>query len=174
MFIRIAGVLAILVMTGANASAADCSNGPIAATPVKGVVVGHPFTPTYNTIDTTPGQNTLNDVKLDEYNLAFASDDQSTQIKMVLAVRAGTRLDGKTFRMTGGGDSNQPSVAPGIPEIQGWDLSAGAVSSNFVDEPATLRVELGTRLGKTISGKIHFCAVKSKTDISGTFTATGE
>jgi hypothetical protein len=169
MRIRIA---AAFVMLAANASAADCSNGPIAATPVKGVIVGHPFAPTYNTIDTTPGQNTLNDVKLDEYNLAFASDDLSTQIKIVLAVRAGTSIDERTFRMTGGSD--QPGVAPGVPEIQGWDLSAGDVSSNFVDEAATLRVELGARHGKTITGKVHFCAAKSRTDIAGSFTATGE
>jgi hypothetical protein len=170
---RIAGIAFVMFATGAFAAPVDCSNGPIAATPLKGVVVGHPFAPTYNTIDTTPGQNTLNDIKLDEYNLSFASDDQSTQIKIVLAIRAGTKLDGRTFRMTGG-DGDQPAVGPGVPEIQGWDLTAGDVSANFVDEAATLRVELGPRRGKTITGKVHFCAPKHKTDIAGTFAATGE
>jgi hypothetical protein len=173
MLIRIAHTVIGIVMLAAGASAADCSVGPIVTTPVKGSVAGHPFAPTYNTIDTTPGQMTLNDIKLDEYNLSFASDDQSTQIKIVLAVRAGTKLDGRTFRMIGG-DGDQPAIGPGVPEIQGWDLTAGNLSTNFVDEAATLRVELGARRGKTIAGKVHFCALKSKTDIAGTFTATGE
>ncbi len=175
MIFRTGGAAAALVMLAAGVSAApvDCSNGPIAATPLKGTVSGHAFAPTYNTIDMSPSQMTLNDIKLDEYNLSFASDDLSTQIKIVLAVRAGTKLDGRTFRVTGG-SGDQPAIGPGVPEIQGWDLTAGDVSANFVDEAATLRVELGPRRGKTISGKVHFCLPKYKTDMAGAFAATGE
>jgi hypothetical protein len=175
MFMRIASTSAALVMLAAGACAApeDCSNGPIPATPLKGTVTGKAFAPTYNTMDSSPSQMTLNDIKLDEYNLSFANDDLSTQIKIVLAVRAGTKLDGRTFRVTGG-SGDQPAIGPGVPEIQGWDLKAGDVSADFVDEAATLRVELGPRRGKTISGKVHFCLPKYKTDISGTFSATGE
>jgi hypothetical protein len=169
---RTFGIAIALALVSTAAVAADCSVGPIAATPVKGTIAGHAFAPTYNTIDATPGQNTVNDIKLDEYNLALASDDLSNQIKIVLAVRSGTKLDGKTFRMIAGDE--QPGVGPGVPEIQGWDLSAGDVSANFVGETATLRVELGPRMGKTISGKVHFCAPKYKTDVAGSFTATGE
>lgn len=168
-----AAVLLVLAVSAASATPADCSKAPIPPTPARGTVSGHAFTPTYNTIDATPGHNELNGIKLDEYNLALSMDDISNQLKIVLAVRTGEKLGGRTFRMTAG-DDPQPAVGPGVPEVQGWDLSAGDVNANFVDEAATLRVELGTHKGKSWPGKVYFCLPKYKTEIMGTFTATTE
>jgi hypothetical protein len=97
----------------------------------------------------------------DTWRLVFRTEDdifapRSVTVKVL--VPKGKRLDGRTFRkLPDTPTDKQPSVAEGLPEVQGWSLEdkpAGLNLSHVFTANADLKLEFGTRQGKRFPGKI--------------------
>lgn len=158
----------------AFAAPADCSVGAIAGTPVAGTVNGKPFVPKEITVAVTRNGMAMNDAKFDKYELALMTDGIFNELTVTMLVPLGKKPDGRVFReLAIDSIGGQPSAAPGLPEIQGWDLEleAADVATSFTQDTAAIRVEWGTLTGGSLSGRIHFCAAGPKAEIAGSFTA---
>lgn len=156
------------------APAPDCSKLPVPDVPVKGVVNGQPFVPNEISIHMTPLGMVINEDKFDRYDLSIESDGIFNAASVDFLVRAGTRPDGKTFRVFPTDSiSAQPAAASGTPEVQGWDLEleSANVDTSFTQEIASIRVEFGKQTGDMMPGKIYFCVPGVDATIRGTFSA---
>jgi hypothetical protein len=169
-------VMTVVLLAATPAfAAADCANGPIGDGPVHGTVNGTPFVPQATTIDITKDGMVVNEVHLDRYALAIMTDGIFNELTVNMMVPGGKKPDGRIFRVLPVDDIGaQPAAAEGTPEVQGWDIEieAADVKTGFTETTASIRVELGTRKGDTLPGKIHFCVPSAKTEIEGAFTAT--
>ena len=170
----LAAALAFLAAPPALGAPADCSKGPIPDVPVHGIVNGKAFEPKETTIGVTKDGMTVDDLHLDRYALAIMTDGIFNELTVNMMVPGGKKPDGRVFRVLpidsiGG----QPAAAPGTPEVQGWDiqLEAADVDTSFTQTTASIRVELGTRTGDTLPGKIYFCVPSVGAEIMGTFSA---
>ena len=169
-------VLATLLTTPALAAPApDCSVGAIAATPVAGMVKGHKFVPKTIEVHVTKDGMEMDGAKFDKYELSLMTDGIFNALTVNMLVPLGKKPDGRVFRaLPIDSIGGQPAAAPGLPEIQGWDLQLeeADVDTSFTQESAAIRVEWGTAKGGVLPGKIHFCSAGSDTDIAGSFSAT--
>jgi hypothetical protein len=169
--------LVMLLATASPAFAvpADCSKAAIPNVPVHGTVNGQPFEPKETTIDVTKDGMVIDGVHLDRYALAIQTDGIFNELTVNMMVPGGKHPDGRVFRVLPT-DSihDQPAAAPGTPEVQGWDLEleSAQVDTSFTQDIASIRVELGTRKGDVLPGKIYFCVPSAKAEIMGTFNAT--
>lgn len=164
----------LLVATPAFAAPADCANGPIPDVPVHGTVNGKPFVPQQATIGFTKDGMVVDNVHLDRYALAIQTDGIFNELTVDMMVPGGKKPDGRIFRVLPVDSIGaQPAAAPGTPEVQGWELEQenADVNTSFTQGVAAIRVELGTRKGDEIPGKIHMCVPDVKAEIVGTFTA---
>ena len=154
---------------------ADCSKAPIPDGAVHGTVNGKPFVPQQATIDVTKDGMVINDVHLDRYVLSIQTDGIFNELTVNMMVPGGQKPDGRTFRVLPTDDiGKQPAAAEGTPEVQGWDLEQenADVKTSFTQDTASIRVELGTRKGNILPGKIHMCVAGVSAEIVGSFSAT--
>ncbi len=142
---------------------------------MHGTVNGKAFVPQQTTMDFTKDGMVVNDVHLDRYVLSIQTDGIFNELTVNLMVHGGQKPDGRTFRVLPTDDiSGQPAVAEGTPEVQGWDLEQenADVKTSFASDTASIRVELGTRKGNVLPGKIHMCVPGVSAEIVGSFSAT--
>jgi hypothetical protein len=142
---------------------------------VHGTVNGQPFVPQQATLDFTKDGMVIDDVHLDRYVLSIQTDGIFNEFTINMMVPSGKKPDGRTFRVLPiDSISKQPAVAPGTPEVQGWALSqeTAGVDTSFTQEIASIRVEMGTRMGNVLPGRVHVCVPGVKTEIVGAFNAT--
>ena len=173
------GVLAVCLVVlpvGAQALAAgplDCSKGPIAPGPVKGIVGGKPFVP--KSADVQIGKGfAVDKIKFDSYDLTLVVDGIFNSLSVRVITREGTRADGRVFRvLPTDAMSAQPMAGPGTPEVQSWELQleAANVDASSMREISSMRLEYGQRKGNVLPGKIYFCAPDEKATIAGSFEA---
>ena len=172
----LAGAVLAGVLGAAHAApVADCSTGAIAATPVRGVVNGKPFVPQHIDVHITKDGMALNEAKFDKYDLTLMTDGIFNALNVGMLVPLNKKPDGRVFRALAiDSIGAQPAAAPGLPEIQNWDiaLEAASVDTSFTRDVASIRVEWGARQGAILPGKIHFCVPSAGVDISGSFAAT--
>jgi hypothetical protein len=164
-----------LAASPALGAPADCSVGPIPDGAVHGTVNGQPFVPQQATIDFTRDGMVVNDVHLDRYVLSIQTDGIFNELTVDMMVPGGKKPDGRTFRVLPVDDiGKQPAAAEGTPEVQGWDLEQenADVKTSFTQDTASIRIELGTRRGDQMPGRIHMCVPGVKAEIVGTFSAT--
>lgn len=164
-----------LVATPALAAPEDCSVGAIADKPVSGTVNGKPFVPKETTVHITKNGMGMDAAKFDTYQLAIQTDGIFNELTVTMLVRAGTKPDGKVWRVLPTDSiGDQPAAAEGLPEVQGWDLQleAADVDTSFTRDIASIRVEWGVAKGGVLPGKIHFCVPSAKAEIAGSFNAT--
>jgi hypothetical protein len=173
---RIACAAALLLFAApALAAAPDCANAPIPDTPVRGMVNGVAFVPKETTVHVAKDGMEMDGAKFDKYDLMLSVDGIFNAATVGMLVKAGTRPDGKVWRVLPTDSiSAQPAAAQGLPEVQDWEiaLEAAHVDTSFTDGTASIRVEWGARKGNVLPGKIHFCVPDAKTDIAGSFSAT--
>lgn len=176
---RLAAACLVLPLFAAPAFAAptDCSVGAIAGTPVSGTVNGVAFVPGKAVLHITPDGMEQDGAKFDRYELTLETDGIFNALTVGMLVRLGTKPDGKAWRVLPTDSiSAQPAAAPGLPQVQGWELAleAAHVDASFTDDIASIRVEWGTRKGNVLPGKIHACVPGAHAEISGSFSATIE
>ena len=167
-------MLSLLLATPALA-APDCSVGAIPDTPVAGTVAGKDFVPKETTLDVTRDGMEIDAAKFDKYTLTLMADGIFNAATVTMLVPLGQRPDGRVFRVLPVDDIGaQPAAAPGVPQVQGWDLQleAANVDTSFTQEVAAIRVEFGQRKGAVLPGKVHFCVPGQKADIAGSFAAS--
>ena len=167
--------LALFLAASPALAAQDCSQGPIADSPVHGTVNGQPFVPQKATITFTKDGMVVDDVHLDRYALAIETDGIFNELTVDMMVPGGKKPDGRTFRVLPVDSIGaQPAAAPGTPEVQGWELQQenADVNTSFTQGIASIRVELGQRKGDQMPGKIHMCVPGVKAEIVGAFSAT--
>ena len=170
---------------------ADCSAAAVPSQPVEISILGARFAPKSIKLRSAGGI-TSGDEKFDTYYLTLRNEDDlfaPLEAEVAVIVRAGQRLDGKTFRKLPTKDTaKQPSPTQGLPEVQGWSFKNRKAQTDLshVSYIGSLRLEFGQRKGNTIGGKIYLCVAKgqktifdktpSKEDSSaiGTFEATIE
>jgi hypothetical protein len=170
-----AALLLATVPAFAAAPTPDCSAGAIAATPVAGTVKGHKFTPKTIEVHITHDGMEMDGAKFDRYELSIIADGIFNALTVNMLVPLGKKPDGRVFRsLPIDSIGGQPAAAPGLPEIQGWDLQLeeADVDTSFTQDTAAIRVEWGTAKGAVLPGKIHFCSAGSDSDIAGSFDAT--
>jgi hypothetical protein len=156
------------------AASPDCSKGPIPSTPVSGTVGGKPFVPNDVTIHATRNGFGMNGTNFDTYELSIQSGGIFNAFTAHFLVPSGAHVDGRTFRvLLTDSISAQPAVLEGVPEVQGWDLQleAANVDTDFTQDIASMRIEVGHRRGGTIPGGVIVCVPSSKSSIAGTFNA---
>ncbi len=184
-------LLVIGLAAGADAGTAredggkkiDCSKGPIPAGSVEVSINGATFKPAVVKLRKGGGMS-VDNVKLDSYHLEFKSEDDifaRLSAEVTFIIKKGKQPDGKTFRELPDTDiGKQPAAAEGLPEIQGWNLKdrdSGLDIASMFNHQASIRIELGKRSGKTITGKINLCvppgpdAGDKMSTVSGTFQA---
>lgn len=173
---RIAPALMLLTFSAlpAMAAAPDCSAMKIPDTPVKGTVNGKPFVPNEITMHITKNGFQLNEFKFDTWELSIQAGGIFNAATMHFLVKAGTKPDGKTFRVLPTDSiSGQPAATTGVPEVQGWDLEfeAADVDTSFTQDIASIRLELGKSTAASVPARIAFCVPSSNTQIVGTFDA---
>lgn len=174
---RLFAATAALVLAGASlahAAPTDCSAMKIPDTPLKGTVNGKPFVPNEIYMTITKNGFQLNEFKFDRWEIHIQTDGIFNAATMQFLVKAGTRPDGKTFRVLPTDSiSGQPAAAPGTPEVQGWDLEleAAGVDTSFTQDIASIRLELGKGNADAIPGHIAFCVPGIKATITGAFSA---
>jgi hypothetical protein len=173
-----AGLAAILLAVWASPAGAaappDCSAMKIPDTPVKGTVNGKPFVPNAVTVHVTRNGFGMNEYKFDTWELAVQTGGIFNEMTVTFLVKAGTKPTGKTFRVLPTDSiSGQPFAAPGVPEVQGWDLEleAAGVDTSFTQDTASIRLELGKDAANMIPGRIYFCVPSVNATIMGTFNA---
>ena len=167
-------VCAMLLTTPAFA-APDCSTGAIADAPVAGTVKGHKFVPKTIEVHVTRDGMEMDGAKFDKYELSIMADGIFNALTVNMLVPLGKKPDGRVFRaLPIDSIGGQPAAAPGLPEIQGWDLQLeeADVDTSFTQDSAAIRVEWGSGKGGVLTGKIHFCSAGSDSDIAGSFSAT--
>jgi len=163
-----------LMAQPAFAAPKDCSSAQIPDTPVRGTVNGQPFVPNAVGIHITRGGMQINDAKFDTYELSIQTDGIFNAMTAHVLVHAGGRADGHVYRMLAiDSIGGQPAAAPGLPEIQGWDLEleAAGVDTSFTQDVASMRLEFMPRKGDALPGRIYFCVPAAKAEIMGTFSA---
>lgn len=174
-------VLAFVFASSATALAAgmpaDCSKGPVPAGPAKGVIDGAPFVPVSTELVTSSSVS-QDGATLQDYALRFHKPEggfDEAVAEVVVAVRGGKQVDGRTFHRVPGGTHVQPMAMEGWPEVQHWefkdDASGADVESMFLEE-GSLQVTFAKRAGGKIAGTIYMCAPGDKPSwIGGSFTA---
>ena len=173
--VAVAICLATMATPALAAPAPDCSVGAITATPVGGMVKGHKFSPKTIEVHITHDGMEMDGAKFDRYELSIMADGIFNALTVNMLVPLGKKPDGRVFRaLPIDSIGGQPAAAPGLPEIQGWDLQLeeADVDTSFTQDTAAIRVEWGTGQGGVLPGKIHFCSTASDTDIAGSFSAT--
>ena len=156
----------------ASAGSADCSTAAIPDTPVAGTVGAAPFT-VHRAEVQIGGGFAVNETKFDSYDLTLEMDGIFNALTARAIVKAGTRADGRTFRVlpvdsVGG----QPAAMPGVPEVQSWEIQLGDVDDSFTHSTGSMRLEFGQRKGGVLPGKIMLCVPDDKIVIAGSFAAT--
>jgi hypothetical protein len=172
--LALAGILLVATALPASAAAPDCSAMKIPDTPVRGTVNGKPFVPNEISMTITKNGMQINEFKFDRWELHIQTDGIFNAATLQFLVKAGTKPDGKTYRVLPVDSiSGQPAAAPGTPEVQGWDLEleAADVDTSFTQEIASIRLELGKSTAASIPGRIAFCVPGVKATILGTFDA---
>lgn len=171
----LAAAFAALLCANAPAVAAgvDACAQPAPDTSLKGMVSGQPFAPDNVTIykQRTYG----NDGKpYDSYYLTFRVGQGQDSLQVQPAMKVGTLPDGKTFRRLPTWEvKQQPKAGPDATEIQSWYLQmpGAKIETGFLRDLATLKLEFGTRNGKTLPGHLTLCIPKLGSVISGSFKA---
>ncbi|HEV7730822.1 MAG TPA: hypothetical protein VGR62_01610 [Candidatus Binatia bacterium] len=181
----------LLVATVARAGGmpADCSTGAIPDAPatlfLDAATTPLPVTDVVEAGSISSGEGTP---KWISYRLTLhdkADIFAPVEIDVTVLVAEGAALDGRTFRMPPQGSGEPPSVEPGTPEVQGWSVEdkRGSIDLNHVQVNGSLRLELGTRTGNTLPGRIRLCVpgaqkqrvgkdvVKEAVEVVGSFTA---
>ncbi len=169
-----AALLSVLLATPARAAPADCSVGAIPDTPAGGTVAGKPFIPQETSLDVTKDGMEVDAAKFDKYTLSIMTDGIFNALTVTMLVPLGKKPDGRVFRVLPTDSIGaQPAAAPGVPEVQGWDLQleAANVDTSFTQEIASIRVEFGQRKGGALPGKIHVCVPGQTAEIAGSFSA---
>jgi len=177
---------------GSGETVVDCSKEPIPDGSVEVSINGVAFKPTVVKLRKGGGLSS-DGVKLDKFTLEFKNEDDMfarLSAEVSFLVPKGKNPDGKTFRRLPDttpfpkvSTVKQPAAAEGLPEVQTWEMqdrdSGLKISSSF-NGPGSLRIELGKRTGKTITGKIHICvppgpdAGDKMSSVSGAFQAVLE
>lgn len=171
---RVLWAAMFVAMTGPALAAPDCSQGPIPDAPVHGTVNGQPFVPQKATVQFTANGMSVNDAAFDRWALSIQTDSIFNALSLDMLVPHGQKPDGRVFRVLPTREiSAQPHATEGTPEVQGWDLEleSAEVDTGFTSDIASIRVELGTRKGDVLTGKIHMCVPSAKAEIAGTFSA---
>lgn len=172
-----AAAIGLMLAAPAFAAPKDCSSAQIPDTPVRGTVNGKPFVPNAVTVHITRNGMQINEAKFDTYELAIQTDGIFNELSVHVLVKAGGRPDGHVYRVLPTDSiGDQPSAAPGTPEIQGWDLAleAAGVDTSFTRDIASMRLEFAPRKADALPGRIYFCVPGAAAEIMGTFTAEVE
>jgi hypothetical protein len=159
---------------GAQTIPADCSAATIPSTAAKGSIAGADFVPQSVELQQT-GEIRMKGA-YDQYRLAFQGIDKPfppLEASVTVAVPRGQRPDGRVYRMLPTEEGQkQPSVEPGLPEVQGWVISRREPKHRYshVDYVGSLRLEYGQRKGNLITGKMYLCVHRGQTSPLGTPT----
>ncbi len=175
------GHLAIAVLLAGTASAAampaDCSRGPVPAGPAKGQIEGAAFAPVRAEFRTS-AKVTQDGVTMQDYALSFhkpEGDFDEAAAEVIVAVRAGIQVDGRSFRAIPGEIGAQPMAMEGWPEVQHWEFTddaTGAQVKSMFHKDGSLQVHFAKRAGGKIGGTIYMCVPGDKPSwIGGSFSA---
>ena len=172
---------------------ADASKAVLPATPATGMIHGQPFTVKRASVRKSGGLN-AGGLQMDHYTLVLGnSEDRFSfpefETRLVLAVKKGAKLDGKTFRnVPVPADAplsvqleRQPGPYKGNPEMQSLTLTGPvngepeSLDSFHPGASFTGRVEFGQPRGKVLPGKLYLCFNdKNKSYVAGSFNAETE
>ncbi len=167
--------LASALPAGAQTPLADCSQGPIPDQALQ-LTIGEMSTalPTATLRQgggMSEGEEGSPDYQeFDGWDLRLTAADATTDglfASVAVLVRSGETVEGRTFRKLAGKDTGeQPATAPGLPEIQGWEVrdEDRGFDVRGVGIEAALRVEFGQRKGDVLPGRIQLCVPKEQPD----------
>lgn len=184
----VGALLAVMALTAAampaahaeTAAPAECSAAVPPAGPVKGDVLGKPVDMTTGFVLVRNGITKINDGAYDAYRLEFASENEGSaelEFGISLIVRPGEKPDGKIFRaIAGKGLGEQPAAGAGAPEIQGWSIDdrTSRTELGHIEDDASIRLELGQRMGPVLPGRLWLCVPAKQTAVGGSFEAEME
>jgi len=133
---------------------------PLSAGGLAGSLGGAAFAPKVVKLMEAGGMQ-QDEASYDAWRLVFSSEDDifaPQSVTVTVLVPRGRKLDGRAFRrLPDTPTGKQPSVAEGLPEVQGWSLEnrpAGLKLSQVFTRGANLKLEFGTRQGNKLPGKI--------------------
>ena len=147
----------------------DCSKGPIPDKALE-LSVGADKLPTPALV----GMRKISEMKSDgksyeQFEVSVQDKDMfaDTEASFSVIVPKGQQPDGKTFRKLPTADTKaQPSVEPGLPEVQSWKVEdkAHKLDASHVGLVASLRVEFDKRRGDVLPGRVYLCAPGGQTE----------